>query len=77
MWLRSRIAVEVAFADSFISDSTPSLGTSMCCECGSKKREKKLSTVSAGMSSLIFLTLFIYAFSFSLLSLSKGFLDLL
>ena len=38
MWLRSRIVVAVAWAGSCSSDSTPSLGTSICCRRGPKKR---------------------------------------
>ena len=38
-WLRSQVAVAVAGSCS--SDSTPSLGTSMCCGCGSKKEKKR------------------------------------
>ena len=45
MWLRSCIAVAVAWAGSysFDSDLTPSLGTSICHECGPKKTKKKKS----------------------------------
>ena len=39
MWLGSRIAVAVA--DSCSSYSTPSLGTTLCRSCGSKKKKKK------------------------------------
>ena len=35
--LRSSIAVAVVHASSYISDLTPSLFTSMCYRCGSKK----------------------------------------
>ena len=41
MWLRSGIAVAVAYAGSCSSDSTPSLGTSVCPECNPKKKKKK------------------------------------
>ena len=37
MRLRSGVAVAVAEAGSYSSDSTPSLGTSVCCGCGPKK----------------------------------------
>ena len=42
-WLGSHVAVTVAVAGSYRSDLTPSMGTSMCCECGPKikKKEKK------------------------------------
>ena len=40
MWLRSSIAVAVVEASSYSSDLTPSLGTSMCCGCGPKKKKK-------------------------------------
>ena len=47
MWCRSQtrlgsgVAVSVAQACSYSSDSTPSLGTSVCHGCGPKKRTKK------------------------------------
>jgi len=41
MWLRSGVAVAVTEAGSCSSDLTPSLGTSICCRCGSKKEKKK------------------------------------
>ena len=37
MWLGSSIAVVVAWARSSSSNSTPRLGTSICCRCGPKK----------------------------------------
>ena len=37
MWLGSHIAVSLAQASSYSSNSTPSLGTSICCRCGPKK----------------------------------------
>ena len=40
-WLRSGVAVAVAVAGSCSSDSTPSLGTSMCLRGGPKKKKKK------------------------------------
>ena len=40
-WLRSGVAVAVAQACSYSSDSTPSLGTSICCGCGPQKTKKK------------------------------------
>ena len=36
-WFRSHIAVAVVYAGSCISDSTPSLGTSICCGYRPKK----------------------------------------
>ena len=39
-WLRSCVVVAVAVAGSYSSDSTPSLGTSICCGCGPKKKNK-------------------------------------
>ena len=36
-WLGSGVAVAVVYAGSCSSDLTPSLGTSMCRECGPKK----------------------------------------
>ena len=41
MWLGSGVAVAVVKAGSYSSDSTPSLGTSICCECGPKKTKNK------------------------------------
>ena len=38
---RSRIAVDVDVASGYSSDSTPSLGTSICYRCGPKKKKKK------------------------------------
>ena len=40
MRLGSGIAVAVAQASGYSFDQTPSLGTSICCKCGSKKTEK-------------------------------------
>ena len=39
-WLRSHIAVSVAQAGSCSSDSTPSLGTSICLRSSHKKKKK-------------------------------------
>ena len=43
MWLRYCVAVAVAKANSYSSDSTPSLETSICHQCGPKqtKDQKK------------------------------------
>ena len=41
MKLGSCVAVAVAQAGGCSSDSTPSLGTSMCCRCGPKKQTNK------------------------------------
>ena len=41
MQLGSHIAVAVAVASSCSSDSTPSLGTSMCHGCRNKKKKKE------------------------------------
>ena len=41
MWLGSRVAVALVKAGSYSSDSTPSLGTSICLWCCSKKPKKK------------------------------------
>ena len=43
-WLGSRVAVAVAVAGSYSSNSTTSLGTSICCGCGPKKTLKKKMT---------------------------------
>ena len=45
MRLRSCLAVAVVQADSYISDWTPSLRTSICCGCGPKKTKKKKKKV--------------------------------
>ena len=42
--LRSYVAVAVALACSYGSNLTPSLGNSICCECGPKKQKKKKKT---------------------------------
>ena len=44
MQLRSRVAVAVAVAGSYSSDSTPSLGTSICHGCSPKKQTNKPKT---------------------------------
>ena len=41
LWLGSGIAEAVTQACSYSSDSTPSLGTSTCCESGPKKQNKQ------------------------------------
>ena len=41
MQLRSDVAVAVVQASRCSSDSTPSLGTSICCRCGPKKEKKR------------------------------------
>ena len=47
MWLGSHVAVALAQASNYSSDSTPSLGTSICCRSGprngkkTKKKKKK------------------------------------
>ena len=41
MWLRSPVAVAVAQAINCSSDSTPSLGTSICCRCSPPKKGEK------------------------------------
>ena len=40
-WLRSGMVVALVQASSCSSDSTPSLGTSICCRCGPKKTKTK------------------------------------
>ena len=44
MWLGSGIAVAVVWANSCSSNSTPSLGTSICHRCGPKKANKETKT---------------------------------
>ena len=41
MWLGSGVAMAMVQSGSCSSDLTPSLGTSICCTCSSKKTEKK------------------------------------
>ena len=48
--LRSCIAVAVAEAGSCSPDSTPSLGTSICCKCGPKKQTNKQTKKLLGPS---------------------------
>ena len=43
-WLGFRVAVAVAVAGSCSSDSTPSLGTSICCKFSPKKLKTKNKT---------------------------------
>ena len=51
LWCRSQtrpgsgIAVAVELANSYSSDETPSLGTSMCLGCGPKKTKGKIITI--------------------------------
>ena len=45
MWPGSGVAVAVAKAGSCSSDYTPSLGTSICHECGPKMTKKKKNTL--------------------------------
>ena len=45
MQLRSGVAVAVAQAGRYSSNSTPSLGTSICCGCGPKKKKAKMMTM--------------------------------
>ena len=51
MLLRSCIAVAVAEAGSYSSDSTPGLGTSMCHTCGPKKKKKETCGLKFGAIS--------------------------
>ena len=46
MCLVSDVAVAVAVAGSYSSDSTSSLGTSICCKFGPKKQKKKKKKVA-------------------------------
>ena len=39
--LGSCVTVSAAQAGSYSPDSTPSLGTSICCRCGPKKKKKR------------------------------------
>ena len=41
MWLGSCVAVAVVQAGNYSLDSTPSLGTSICCGCGPEKHTNK------------------------------------
>ena len=43
-WLGSQVTVAMAQAYSYSSDSTPSLGTSICFECGPKKQKTNKQT---------------------------------
>ena len=44
MWLRSLVAMAVVEAGSCSSDSTPNLGTSICCRCSPKNKKTKKKT---------------------------------
>ena len=46
--LRSGIAVAVAQAGGYSSNCTPSLGTSICCGCGPKKKKAKVKGYECG-----------------------------
>ena len=39
-WPGSRVVMAVAWAGSYSSDSTPSVGTSICCGCSPKKTKQ-------------------------------------
>ena len=54
-WLRSLVAVALAVAGSYSSDSTPSLGISICRGCGPKKTKKKKKKTSHEIILLIIL----------------------
>ena len=54
-WLGSGMAMAVAMASTCSSDWTPSLGTSVCCRFGPKKKKKNCYVCSgpgAGMAKL-------------------------
>ena len=48
MWLRSGIAVAVAYDSSYSSDLTPSLEIFICRSCGPKKQKMKIK-IKKGM----------------------------
>ena len=53
MRLGSHVAVAVAMAGNYSSDSTPSLGTFVCCGCGpGKTKKKKKGSFSKGKTDL-------------------------
>ena len=52
--LGAQVAVAVVWASSCSSDSIPSLGTSICCQCGPKKAKKRRDLLSCfGKKSII------------------------
>ena len=51
--LRSHAAVAVVKAGSCSSDSTPNLGTSMCCGCSPKKKQNKQANNNNKPSKII------------------------
>ena len=53
---KKHLAVVVAVAGNYTSDSTPRLGTSMCRGCGSKKKKPILSSRTPSCSSSCCLT---------------------
>ena len=53
MWLRSGVAVAVALAGSCSSDSTSSLGTSICHTCSYKKKTNPRGTCRSGQSCFL------------------------
>ena len=72
--LRSHIAVALAQAGSYSSNSTPSLRTSICSWCGPKKTKKKPKILVSLIISIVFLVSisFISSFITSFLLLTLG-----
>ena len=52
-WLGSDVAVAVVYACSHSSNWTPSLGTSICCECSPKKTHTHTHTMRDNMMLII------------------------
>ena len=64
MQLGSRVAVAVVQASGYSSDSTPSLGTSMCPGCGPKKTiDQKKKEIHLSFSKILYLLESISEFS--------------
>ena len=63
LWCRSHMwpgsGVTVVLAGNCSSDSTPSLGTSMCCKCSSKKKKRKSQLDLGLLKILVFLKGFV------------------
>ena len=71
IWLRSGISVAMAVVRTCCSDSTPSLGTSICHGCSSKKTKTNKQTnkthylfIPTQISSLFFFFFFVFFFCF-------------
>ena len=70
--LRSLMAVAVAWVSSCSSSSTPSLGTTMCCRCGPKKKEEKRSELPVWNMNLCYIYDVLNAWGYYSVFISKN-----